>query len=99
MDSILITGGCGFIGSNFINSYFYNSDLHIINVDNLYYCASIDNIKKEIRNSERYTFIKGNICSMDLMNYIRDNFKIKYVRNLIKQKNGKFLDLITKIND
>lgn len=85
MDSILITGGCGFIGSNFINNYFYKSDLHIINVDNLYYCACVDNIKEEIRNSKRYTFIKGNICSMDLMNYIRDNFKIKYVLHMAAQ--------------
>ena len=85
MYSILITGGCGFIGSNFINNYFYKVNLHIINLDNLYYCASVDNVKNEIRNSDRYTFIKGNICSIDLINNIIDNFKIKYVLHMAAQ--------------
>ena len=69
--NILITGGCGFIASNFIN-YIYNQlpNLNIINIDAMYYCANEQNINENIRNSNRYTFIKGNICSTDLISYI-----------------------------
>ena len=63
--NLLITGGCGFIGSNFIN-YILGSNLdsnkyNIINIDALYYCADEKNILNKIRNSNNYTFIKGNI--------------------------------------
>jgi dTDP-D-glucose 4,6-dehydratase len=53
--NFLITGGCGFIGSNFIN-FLYNkyNDIIIINLDAMYYCASEDNINENIRNSKRY---------------------------------------------
>ena len=74
MKNILITGGCGFIGSNFINYLFDElhgkKDFHIYNLDALYYCASITNVRNDIRDSSHYTFIKGNITSMDLVSYI-----------------------------
>ena len=68
MRNLLITGGCGFIGSNYINYIFkkYN-DFNIINIDAMYYCASETNIEEDIRNSERYKLIKGNLCSYDLV--------------------------------
>jgi dTDP-glucose 4,6-dehydratase len=50
--NLLITGGCGFIGSNFINYYFpkYSDSLDtLINIDAMYYCASESNIKEIIR--------------------------------------------------
>jgi UDP-glucose 4,6-dehydratase len=61
MISLLITGGCGFIGSNFINWIWKTNKYRIINVDAMYYCASEENIYPEIRNSPNYTFIKGNL--------------------------------------
>ena len=68
---LLITGGCGFIASNFINHIFYIYDnIQIINIDAMYYCANENNVDYKIRNSDRYTFIKGNICSEDLVTYI-----------------------------
>lgn len=71
MKNILVTGGCGFIGSNFINYYFEkNSNINIINLDAMYYCASITNVKETIRTNNRYTFVKGNLCSMDLLSHI-----------------------------
>ena len=77
MKNLLVTGGCGFIGSNFINYYFEkNTDINIYNLDNMYYCASENNIKENIRNSSRYKFIKGNICSYDLIWFILNNFNI-----------------------
>ena len=58
--NILVTGGCGFIGSNFINymvkKYPY---CKFINLDILYYCASLNNIKVDDCNN--YKFVKGNI--------------------------------------
>ena len=49
MKNLLVTGGCGFIGSNYIN-YIFNkySDFNIINIDAMYYCASETNIEEEV---------------------------------------------------
>lgn len=62
MTKILITGGAGFIGSNFIK-YMINkySEYEIINLDALTYCGNLENLK-DIENKDNYTLIKGNIC-------------------------------------
>jgi dTDP-glucose 4,6-dehydratase len=84
--NILITGGCGFIASNFINTYFYkNLDCNIVNIDAMYYCANINNIKEEIRNSKRYKFVKGNICNEDLVSEILQNYKIDCIVHFAAQ--------------
>jgi nucleoside-diphosphate-sugar epimerase len=84
--NILITGGCGFIASNFINYYFYkNPHVKIINVDAMYYCALETNILEEIRMSSRYTFVKGNICSIDLISNILENNNIDTVIHFAAQ--------------
>ena len=77
MKNLLITGGCGFIGSNFIN-YIYNSNsnINIINIDAMYYCASENNIIEEIRNSNRYKLEKGNLCSFNFVKNVIENNKI-----------------------
>jgi len=86
IQNLLVTGGCGFIGSNFINYYFYNnSEVKIINLDAMYYCANELNIKEEIRNSDRYYLIKGNLCSIDLLNHILDNYNIDTVIHFAAQ--------------
>ena len=85
MKNILITGVCGFIGSNFINNYFYTNNYNIYNIDALYYCANRDNILKNIRESDRYTFIKGNICSYDLINHILNTYKIDIIVHFAAQ--------------
>ena len=84
--NILVTGGCGFIGSNFIN-IFYDKypNINIINFDALYYCANIDNIRKDIQNSKRYTFVKGNLTSGDLVTYVLTHFKIDTVIHFAAQ--------------
>jgi dTDP-glucose 4,6-dehydratase len=100
--NILVTGGCGFIGSNFIN-YLYDhlmlqfqlygrlsndrdqANFHIYNIDALYYCASKENIREDIRNSPRYTFIKGNITSFDLITHILDTYQINVVIHFAAQ--------------
>ena len=66
--NLLITGGCGFIGSNFINYYFPKAHINrLVNFDAMYYCANIQNIDESIRNNERYFLVKGNLCNSDLV--------------------------------
>lgn len=86
MKNLLVTGGCGFIGSNYINYIFekYN-DFNIINIDAMYYCASENNIDCNVRNSERYTLIKGNLCSYDLVYHVIVSYKIDYVIHFAAQ--------------
>jgi len=102
MKNLLITGGCGFIGSNFIN-YFYtkHEDINIINLDAMYYCANELNITKEIRESTRYHLIKGNLCSFDLLNHILDNYKIDTVIHFAAQSHvqDSFEDSLKYTND
>ena len=83
--NLLITGGCGFIGSNFINYIFYKNKYNIINLDTLYYCADEKNVNEDIRNHSNYTFIKGNICSEDLINHILNSYKIDYIIHFAAQ--------------
>jgi dTDP-glucose 4,6-dehydratase len=84
--NLLVTGGCGFIGSNFINYFFHkNTNINIINLDAMYYCANEINISDEIRNSDRYTLIKGNLCSSDLLNHLLKAYKIDTVIHFAAQ--------------
>ena len=60
--TLLVTGGAGFIGSNFIHYVLDNtSDLEIINLDKLTYAGNPDNLKS-IEKDPRYRFVKGDIC-------------------------------------
>jgi UDP-glucose 4,6-dehydratase len=85
MKSMLVTGGCGFIGSNFINIIFKNNQHKIINLDAMYYCANEKNIESSIRNSNNYVFIKGSTSNKDLVENILKNYKIEYVVNFAAQ--------------
>jgi UDP-glucose 4,6-dehydratase len=85
MMNLLITGGCGFIGSNFINYIFDKNKYNIINLDALYYCADEKNVNQHIRNHKNYTFIKGNLCSEDIVNHILKTYKIEYVIHFAAQ--------------
>jgi len=65
---ILVTGGAGFIGSNFIIYWLkkYPADF-IINLDKLTYAGNLENLKN-VENNSNYKFIKGDICDFDLVN-------------------------------
>ncbi|GAX87607.1 dTDP-glucose 4,6-dehydratase [Lebetimonas natsushimae] len=79
LKNILITGGAGFIGSNFI-PYFLEKypEYKIINLDKLTYAGNLENLK-EVKNNPRYKFIKGDICNRELVEFIFDEFDIKSV--------------------
>lgn len=79
MKSILLTGCAGFIGSNFL-PYFLNKypQYKLIHLDLLTYAGNLENIK-EIKDHERYTFIKGNICNRELVEHIFVHYDIRGV--------------------
>jgi len=83
--NLLVTGGCGFIGSNFIN--YTNKQLinRIVNFDALYYCANHDNIDETVKKSEKYYFVKGNLCSSDLVTHILTEHCITHVVHFAAQ--------------
>ncbi|MFH1391820.1 MAG: dTDP-glucose 4,6-dehydratase [Candidatus Diapherotrites archaeon] len=57
---VLVTGGCGFIGSNFIRMLLKETDYEIVNLDLLTYAGNPKNLK-DIADNKRYTFVKGDI--------------------------------------
>ena len=64
--NILVTGGAGFIGSNFIKYMLANYDYTIINMDALTYAGNLRNLQK-IEDNPHYRFVKGDICDRDLL--------------------------------
>ena len=101
---LFVTGGAGFIGSNFINEiYKHYKRIKIINFDALYYCANEkQNINEEIRkDKKRYTFIHGNLQSLDLLNYIFQINKITHVIHFAAQSHVQtsFTDAIQYTQD
>ena len=75
MRTYLVTGGAGFIGSNYIQYMFkkYDQEISIINVDKLTYAGNLENLK-DIENRENYTFVKADICDKDaIMKIFNDN--------------------------
>jgi dTDP-glucose 4,6-dehydratase len=65
---LLVTGGAGFIGSNFIHYWLEKyPDDEIVNLDALTYAGNLENLK-DIENDPRYKFVKGDICDKDLVN-------------------------------
>ena len=84
MKNMLVTGGCGFIGANFIRHMLTASDFtgRIINVDKLTYAGNPENlsgIENEVKN--RYVFIKADICDAAKMDEIFEAYKIDSVCN------------------
>lgn len=74
--TLLVTGGCGFIGSNFIHYWMDKyPEARIINLDKLTYAGNPDNLR-DMENNSRYMFVKGDVRDADL------------VKNLMKEANA-----------
>ena len=61
--TLLVTGGCGFIGANFVRLLLADRPgWRVINLDKLTYAGNLDNLR-EVADSPRYTFVRGDIGS------------------------------------
>ncbi|MBQ0059483.1 MAG: dTDP-glucose 4,6-dehydratase [Lachnospiraceae bacterium] len=74
MRTYVVTGGAGFIGSNYIHYMFkkYGDEIRIINVDKLTYAGNLENLK-DVEDYPNYTFVKADICDADAINEIFEN--------------------------
>lgn len=81
MKTYLVTGGAGFIGSNFV-IYMLNKydDVKIVNVDKLTYAGNLENLKS-VENNPRYSFVQADICDKEAISKIFKENEIDYVVN------------------
>lgn len=81
MKTYLVTGGAGFIGSNFV-IYMLNKydDVKIINVDKLTYAGNLENLKS-VENNLRYSFVQADICDKEAISKIFKENEVDYVVN------------------
>lgn len=81
MKHVLVTGGAGFIGSNFIH-YLLKQDnqVRIVNLDALTYAGSLENLK-DLPNPERHVFVEGNITDRALLDKLFEEHKFDTVVN------------------
>lgn len=81
MKNILVTGGAGFIGSNYISQKLNkDDDCHIINIDKLTYAGNLENLT-DCENKRNYTFIKGDITNAELIDFLFKKYNIQYIIN------------------
>lgn len=71
---LIITGGAGFIGSAVIRHLIKNSNYRVINLDKLTYAGNLESLK-EIESSEKYVFVKGDICDKALVKKVINEYK------------------------
>ena len=84
--NILVTGGCGFIGSNFINNYFPTMKFNkMVNLDAMYYCASLENINEDIRKNNRFTMVEGKCQDEKLVKQLLKRHHITHVIHFAAQ--------------
>ena len=77
---ILVTGGSGFIGANFILNWFSENEEPLVNLDKLTYASNQDNIK-HLKNSENYFFEKGSIEDFSLVIALLEKYQPRAVIN------------------
>ena len=85
MRTYLVTGGAGFIGSNYIHYMFkkYDNEIRIINVDALTYAGNLENLK-DVEKRDNYTFVKANICDKEAISKMKDGVVLlNFARDLL----------------
>ena len=81
MKNLLVTGGCGFIGSNFVRLVINElPSVNLINLDKLTYAGNLENLA-DIKSGRHYTFIKGDICDKALVAKVLVSHKIDTIVN------------------
>ncbi len=81
MKTYLVTGGAGFIGSNFV-IYMLNKyqDVKIVNLDKLTYAGNLENLKS-VENHPNYTFVQADICDKEAIEALFEKYDFDYVIN------------------
>lgn len=77
--NILVTGGAGFIGSNYVNLYANEENVHLVNLDKLTYAGNLENV--EVEEGDSYTFVQGDICDKELLKELFEKYKFETVIN------------------
>ncbi|MBP9752612.1 MAG: dTDP-glucose 4,6-dehydratase [Proteobacteria bacterium] len=77
-DTILVTGGAGFIGANFVENWVQSGYGKVVNLDSLTYAGSLENLKA-IANNPNHIFKRGDICDVELLDEIFEEYKPKAV--------------------
>lgn len=79
MKTYLVTGGAGFIGSNFVLYMLKKyEDIRIINLDKLTYAGNLENLKS-VEGDSRHIFVQGDICDVELVSSLFEKYEIDYV--------------------
>jgi len=81
MKNVLVTGGCGFIGSNFVRYLLEEAPmLNVINLDKLTYAGNLENLS-DVASSKKYHFVRGDICDKALVERTLRKYQIDTVVN------------------
>ncbi len=80
MKNILVTGGAGFIGSNFVKYMLGRYDYRVVNFDKLTYAGNLENLT-DIEKHKNYVFVKGDICDAEAVDKTLNEYKIDTIIN------------------
>jgi len=80
MQSILVTGGAGFLGANFVHFLSAETDVQIINLDRLTYASNLDSLAP-FQGNARHVFVEGDIGDRDLVRRLLGDYRVDAVVN------------------
>lgn len=81
MRTVLVTGGAGFIGSNFVRMVLQeHRDIRVVNLDKLTYAGNLENLA-DCRNHPNHIFVKGDICDAPMVSEIVNKYQIDAIIN------------------